>query len=110
MNRAISDDGTSIAFERFGEGHSIILVGGATCDRAMTRPLAEVLAKSFAVINYDRRGRGDTQPYAVEREIEDIAALIAEGLPDGWFSILGGQEHVVPPGALAPELAEFFDG
>ena len=90
MNRAISDDGTSIAFERFGEGHSVILVGGATCDRAMTRPLAEELAKSFAVINYDRRGRGDsgdTQPYTVGREIEDIGALIAEA--GGTASVYG---------------------
>lgn len=81
MNRVISGDGTSIAFEHFGEGPPVILVGGATCDRAMTRPLAEELAERFTVINYDRRGRGDsgdTQPYAVEREIEDIGALIAE--------------------------------
>ena len=57
------------------------MVGGATCDRAMTRPLAEQLARHFTVINYDRRGRGgsdDTAPYAVEREIEDIAAVIDE--------------------------------
>lgn len=81
MNTATSDDGTSIAFERFGEGPPVIVVGGATCDRAMTRPLAEELAKRFTVINCDRRGRGesgDTQPYAVEREVEDMDALIAE--------------------------------
>ena len=81
MNTVTSGDGTTIAFERFGEGPPVILVGGATTYRAMTRPLAEVLAKDFTVLNYDRRGRGDsgdTQPYAVEREIEDIGALIAE--------------------------------
>lgn len=80
MNTVASDDGTSIAFERFGEGFPVILVGGANTGKGMTRPLAEELAKDFAVINYDRRGRGDsgdTQPYAVEREIEDIGALIA---------------------------------
>jgi pimeloyl-ACP methyl ester carboxylesterase len=81
MNRAKSGDGTSIAFERFGLGPPVIVVGGATCDRAMTRPLAEELAKDFTVINYDRRGRGDSgdaQPYAVEREVEDLGTLIAE--------------------------------
>ena len=81
MNSVVSGDGTSIAFEHFGEGPPVILVGGATCDRAMTRPLAGELAERFTVINYDRRGRGDsgdTRPYAVEREIEDIGALIAE--------------------------------
>ena len=60
MNTVTSGDGTSIAFERFGEGPPVILVGGATTDRAMTRPLAEELAKDFTVINYDRRGRGDS--------------------------------------------------
>ena len=57
------------------------MVGGATCDRAMALPLAEQLAQHFTVINYDRRGRGDsgdTAPYAVEHEIEDLGALIAE--------------------------------
>ncbi len=76
-----SADGTSIAFERFGGGPAVIVVGGATCDRAMTRPLAEELGRHFTVINYDRRGRGDsgdTQPYAIEREVEDLGALIAE--------------------------------
>ena len=45
MNHVTSSDGTRIAFERFGEGSPVILVGGATCDRAMTRPLAEELAE-----------------------------------------------------------------
>jgi pimeloyl-ACP methyl ester carboxylesterase len=81
MNKVTSADGTPIAFERLGDGQPVIVVGGATCDRAKTRPLAERLAQHFTVINYDRRGRGDsgdTAPYAVEREIDDLAALIAE--------------------------------
>src|SRR5215210_3793492 len=81
VEKVTSADGTSIAFERFGDGQPVIVVGGATCDRAMTRPLAEELAHHFMVINYDRRGRGDsgdTKPYAIEREIEDLGALIAE--------------------------------
>jgi pimeloyl-ACP methyl ester carboxylesterase len=74
-----SADGTRIAFERLGDGAPLIVIGGATCDRARMRPIAERLARDFAVVNYDRRGRGDsgdTKPYAVEREVEDLAALI----------------------------------
>ena len=81
MNTVISADGTPIAYERLGDGQPVIVVGGLLCDRAKTRPLAEELAKHLTVINYDRRGRGDsgdTAPYAVEREIEDLGALIAE--------------------------------
>jgi len=90
MNKVTSADGTPIAYERFGDGQPVIVVGGATCDRAMTRTLAEELARHFAVINYDRRGRGysgDTAPYAVEREIEDLGALIAEA--GGTASVYG---------------------
>jgi pimeloyl-ACP methyl ester carboxylesterase len=74
-----SADGTRIAFERLGDGPPLIVIGGATCDRARMRPIAERLARDFAVVNYDRRGRGDsgdTRPYAVEREVEDLAGLI----------------------------------
>jgi pimeloyl-ACP methyl ester carboxylesterase len=76
-----SQDGTTIAFDRLGDGPPVILVGGQLCDRALMRPTAEELASHFTVINYDRRGRGDsadTKPYAVEREIEDLGALINE--------------------------------
>jgi pimeloyl-ACP methyl ester carboxylesterase len=81
MNMVTSADGTSIAFDRLGNGPPIIIVGGMLCDRAKTRPLAEELAKHGTVINYDRRGRGDsgdTRAYRVEREIDDLDALIAE--------------------------------
>jgi pimeloyl-ACP methyl ester carboxylesterase len=81
MDTVASSDGTTIAFDRLGDGRPVIVVGGATCDRAMTRPTAEELAQHLTVFNYDRRGRGDsgdTAPYAVEREIEDLGALIAE--------------------------------
>ena len=79
MEHVISPDGTPIAFDRLGEGPPLILVGGATCDRAVTRSTADALARSFTVLNVDRRGRGDsgdTLPFAVRREIEDIGALI----------------------------------
>ncbi len=81
MNKVISADGTPIAFERLGNGPPVIVVGGANCDLAIIHPLAEALAQHFTVINYDRRGRGnssDTAPYTVEREIEDLAALLTD--------------------------------
>ncbi|MGW1764033.1 alpha/beta fold hydrolase [Streptomyces sp. NPDC002073] len=83
MNTVQSADGTTIAYTRSGEGEPLILVGGSFSERAhpvMTQ-LAEQLAPHFTVYNYDRRGRGDSgdaDEYAVEREIEDLAALIAE--------------------------------
>ena len=78
-----SADGTEIAFERLGTGPALILVDGAVCHRAFgpMPSLAPLLAPHFTVFMYDRRGRnqsGDTRPYAVEREVEDIAALIDE--------------------------------
>jgi len=79
-----SADGTSIAFETAGSGPPLILVGGAFCDRkarASGTPLATLLAPRFTVFSYDRRGRGDsgdTKEWAVERELEDLAALLAE--------------------------------
>ena len=79
MRTVLSKDGTSIAFDQVGQGPTLVLVGGATTTRADTLMLAEALAPHFAVLNYDRRGRGDsgdTPPYAVEREIEDIDAVI----------------------------------
>jgi pimeloyl-ACP methyl ester carboxylesterase len=81
MSDVRSKDGTSIAFDRTGEGPPIILVLGALNDRSSAAPLAAVLAPHFTVYAYDRRGRGDsgdTPPYAVDREVEDIAALISE--------------------------------
>jgi pimeloyl-ACP methyl ester carboxylesterase len=74
-----SKDGTSIAYEKSGKGPQLILVGSALASRADAAPLASLLAQSFAVVNYDRRGRGDSadaKTYAVAREIEDIVALV----------------------------------
>ena len=81
MNTVQSKDGTTIAFDRSGEGPAIILVGGALQDRMGNAQLAALLAPHFTVFNYDRRGRGDsddTAQYEVEREIEDLEALITE--------------------------------
>ncbi len=81
MRKVISKDGTPIAFDQSGHGPPIILVAGATATRLAEASLAAALAPHFTVFAYDRRGRGesgDTAPYAVEREVEDIDALITE--------------------------------
>jgi pimeloyl-ACP methyl ester carboxylesterase len=82
MDVVTSHDGTRIAYDRYGSGPTVLLVPGALQHRALdpaTAQLARLLAAQFTVLHYDRRGRGDsgdTPPYAVEREIEDVAALI----------------------------------
>jgi pimeloyl-ACP methyl ester carboxylesterase len=102
MGRVTSKDGTTIAYERDGRGPALILVGGAIDDGSENAPLMPELAESFTVCNYARRGRGqsgDTLPYAVEREIEDLEALIAA---------VGGSAHVFGAssgGGLALEAA-----
>src|SRR5712691_5510416 len=83
METVRSPDGTMIAFDKQGDGPVVILVDGAMTTRSSgSKPeLAKLLAQDFAVYRYDRRGRGDsgdTKPYAVEREIEDLEALIDE--------------------------------
>ena len=98
MNRVTSKDGTPIAYERTGSGPAVILTGNF----AENAPLAEALSARFTVYNYHHRGlgqSGDTQPYAVEREIEDLDALIAEaGGSAGLYGESAG-------GALALEAA-----
>ncbi|MEV0721210.1 alpha/beta fold hydrolase [Micromonospora purpureochromogenes] len=131
-----SADGTTIAYERSGDGPAIVLVGGAFNDRTTTRAVAAALAGDFTVFGYDRRGRGDsgdTAPYAVQREIEDLAALIgaaggtaylygissgailaalatAAGLPVAGLALFEPPFRVGPHdgsgAALAPRLAE----
>jgi pimeloyl-ACP methyl ester carboxylesterase len=85
MQTVTSKDGSRIAYDRYGSGPAVILVGGALGYRTFKKmeELAKLLAERCTVINYDRRGRGDStevKPYALEREIEDLEALIeAEG-------------------------------
>ena len=83
MNNVTSTDGTTIAYERSGSGPPLILVDGAMCYRGSGPMLgfASALRNSFTVYAYDRRGRGesaDTLPFAVEREIDDLRALVTE--------------------------------
>jgi pimeloyl-ACP methyl ester carboxylesterase len=103
MDKVTSSDGTSIASDRSGDGPALILVDGALCYRASgpNGPLAEHLAPHFTVYTYDRRGRGDsgdTPPYAVERAVEDIEALIDHA----------GGSALLKPKAIAPVLVDFF--
>jgi pimeloyl-ACP methyl ester carboxylesterase len=115
-NTVTSRDGTSIAFERFGAGPALVLVDAAGNYRDF-RPLrapVELLAADFTVYVYDRRGRGasgDTPPYAIEREVDDIAALIAHA---GGSAFLYGMSsgsllaiHAAASGLAVPKLALF---
>jgi pimeloyl-ACP methyl ester carboxylesterase len=104
VKKAISQDGTVIAYERSGQGPALILVDGALCSRSFgpMPKLAKQLAPRLTVYTYDRRGRGqsgDTQPYSKEREVEDIQALIQEA--GGSAFLLG----LSSGGALALEAA-----
>jgi pimeloyl-ACP methyl ester carboxylesterase len=94
LEHVTSKDGTKIAFDRLGSGPPVVLVSGGSVDRGSNAPLAGVLASDFTVFNYDRRGRGpsgDTQPYAPQREFEDIEAVIgAAGGPVGLYGSSSG--------------------
>jgi alpha-beta hydrolase superfamily lysophospholipase len=79
METVTSSDGTAIAFDRLGEGPPVVLVCGGSTDRMANAQLASLLAQDFTVLNYDRRGRGDSgdsAPYAIQREVEDLDAVI----------------------------------
>ena len=79
VNTTRSADGTTIAYQRRGDGPALVLVVGAFCNRHTTNELAALLQDSFAVYEYDRRGRGDsgdTPPYVPQREVEDLTAVI----------------------------------
>jgi alpha-beta hydrolase superfamily lysophospholipase len=107
MPAVTSADGTTIAYEHSGAGPALILVDGALCYRAAgpMRPLAALLQDTFTVYTYDRRGRGessDTPPYAVDREVEDLRALI---------DVAGGEAYVYAMssgGALALAAAPWI--
>jgi pimeloyl-ACP methyl ester carboxylesterase len=79
LEKVTSTDGTPIAIARTGHGPALVIVGAGPTDRSANAPLAEVLSSSFTVFNYDRRGRGesgDTTPFSVDREFDDLAAVI----------------------------------
>jgi pimeloyl-ACP methyl ester carboxylesterase len=114
MHTLQSDDGTSIAYERAGSGPALILVDGALCSRAFgpMPKLVPLLAPHFTVYTYDRRGRGDSADsasYSVERELEDLAALVrvaggsafAFGASSGGALVLHAAASGVPIARLA---------
>lgn len=112
-----SADGTTIAYTAWGDGDPIVIVDGATAYRATTPENAEtarLLAGDHRVVTYDRRGRGesaDTSPYTVERELEDLAAIleqVGDGRPAtvmGWSSggnlVLNAAQAGVPIARIA---------
>ena len=105
MNTVISKDGTKIAYQKQGNGPALILVASAAADHHDAAQFAEQLTTHFTVYNYDRRGRGqstDTAPYAVEREVEDIEALIH--ITGGQASLFGSSSGAV----LALEAASLL--
>ncbi|HLZ24042.1 MAG TPA: alpha/beta hydrolase [Ktedonobacterales bacterium] len=110
MPKVRSNDGTPIAFDRSGAGPALIMVSGAFSHRAMIPPApepAEPAASRFTMYSYDRRGRGesgDTAPYAVEREVEDIEALINDA--GGSAFVYGHSSGAV----LALEAARLLPG
>lgn len=121
MTHVVSRDGTRIAFSRAGSGQAVVLVGGGLDDGSENAPLALELAKRFTVFNYARRGRGqsgDTQPYALEREVEDLEAVIREaggsahlfGASSGGALVLEAAARGVPAVRLAVYEAPYSVG
>jgi pimeloyl-ACP methyl ester carboxylesterase len=121
MPNVTSKDGTAIAYDKVGSGPALILVDGALCYRASgpNGPLAKLLAPRFTVYTYDRRGRGDSGeagPYSVEREVEDIDALIQEaggqalvyGISSGAALALEAAQRGLPIRKLALYEAPFM--
>jgi hypothetical protein len=85
MRTVWSDDRPHIAFEQTGDGPPAVLAGGALASGTRSFPpfvhLAALLSPRYTVFSYDRRGRsasGESEPYAVQREVEDLEAIIAE--------------------------------
>ena len=114
VEKTTSADGTTIAFERYGEGPAAVVVGGAFCDRGAFRELAQALGEQgFTGVTYDRRGRGesgDTSPYAVEREVEDLTAVVqavgaerafAHGISSGGALVLRAAVAGAPLAAVS---------
>ena len=85
-----SADGTAIAYDVTGTGPAVVVVEGALCQRSMgtAQALAPLLSEHYAVVAYDRRGRGESgpgsSPYAVQREVEDLAAVLDMAGPDAF--------------------------
>lgn len=80
MDYVVSHDGTRIAYAHRGEGPPLVLIHGTGIDHSYWDPVTPELGRHFTVYSVDRRGRGqsgDTAPYAIQREFEDVAAMVA---------------------------------
>lgn len=102
MQHVTSQDGTSVAFEKIGHGPALVIVGGVLGDHTQQAGLAQLLASDFTVYNVDRRGHGESgfmAPYAVEREVEDLDAVLTEA---GGSAFVYGTSG---PGVLCMEAA-----
>ncbi|MFF7548288.1 alpha/beta fold hydrolase [Streptomyces canus] len=122
--KILSRDGTPIAYERTGHGPAVILVSGAMSTGGTVAPLAVPLSERFDVLVYDRRGRGasgDTAPYAVAREVEDLAELVEAaggeaclcGISSGGALVLEAAASGLPVRRVAvyeTPYADFLDG
>jgi pimeloyl-ACP methyl ester carboxylesterase len=105
METVTSRDGTTIAFDLLGSGPPVVLVCGGSVDRTAHAGIAQELASDFTVFNYDRRGRGesgDTLPYAIDREVEDIEAVIGAA---GGSAFLWGSSSGAVLALIAAESA-----
>ena len=123
-NKTFSRDGTPIAYGRSGQGPAVILVSGAMSTGGTVAPLAVPLSERYSVLVYDRRGRGksgDTAPYAVAREVDDLAALIDAaggeaclcGVSSGGALVLEAAASGLPVRRVAvyeTPFADFLDG
>ena len=113
MPTVTSQDGTKIAFDKVGSGPAVILVNGAMAYRAFVPSmahLAELLGQHFTVYNYDRRGRGassDTQPFAREREMEDLQALVEDAGGEAMiFGLSSGAVLSLDAAAVTPGITK----
>jgi pimeloyl-ACP methyl ester carboxylesterase len=122
MDTVTSGDGTPIAFDLAGGGTPIVFATGAFNDHTTCADLASALAAEFTVITYDRRARGasgDTAPYSIDREVDDLAALVEKaggsaavfGFSSGAVLALRAAADGVPITHLALYEAPFaYDG
>lgn len=109
VEKVVSADGTTIAYEKCGSGPPVVVIGGGLNDRAMFTPLAQIMSERFTVYNYDRRGRGDSgygdpDQWTIDREVEDLVAVLdAVGEPSHVFAnCTGGMIAILAAAAGVP--------
>ncbi|MEQ4721869.1 alpha/beta fold hydrolase [Nonomuraea sp. B19D2] len=112
VETVVSADGTRIAFEKSGSGPPVVVIGGGLNDKAMFAPFAHILSGHFTVYNTDRRGHGDSdygdpETYTIEREVEDLAALVDHiGEPPALFANCTGGMVAIHAAAMGLPLAK----